>query len=291
MLDLAGECFTDLGRDFILRRIGEHAIGNINQVTWAYEYIFHNNQFAWFTPGRMLGYLALEQFWPRVKPYTELARQDLDESFKSTILPDGGYVEGPSYFECVASYGCTGLFHYARARGLDYTAIVPPSVLRTADFAAAMASTDERGDLMPICDGHQLISSETAAHMAALLPESAWVRIYHKVLARLGGFPNSVIAWQLARAIPARGPDLPPFVYLPVMGVMSSVRAFGSECVKLFLMGNQAGAGHTHEDKGSFILEFAGDTFACDPGTCDYSSGNRSSSPSASATTCSSPPA
>ena len=33
----------------------------------------------------------------------------------------------------------------------------------------------------------------------------------------------------------------------------------------------KAGAGHNHEDKGSFVLEFAGETFAMDPGTCDYS--------------------
>ena len=36
-------------------------------------------------------------------------------------------------------------------------------------------------------------------------------------------------------------------------------------------MGNQAGASHTHEDKGSFVLEFAGDSFARDFGSCDYS--------------------
>ena len=36
-------------------------------------------------------------------------------------------------------------------------------------------------------------------------------------------------------------------------------------------MGNQAGASHTHEDKGSFVLEFAGDAFARDFGSCDYS--------------------
>jgi len=53
---------------------------------------------------------------------------------------------------------------------------------------------------------------------------------------------------------------------------MASVRKLGPEQVKLFLMGNRAGAGHTHEDKGSFVLEFAGETFAMDPGTCDYSS-------------------
>jgi hypothetical protein len=274
ILDLAGECFTELGRDYILRRIGEHAIGNINQITWMHAYIYSCNQLAWFTPGRMLGYLALEQVWTRVKPYTELARQDLEESFESTILPDGGYVEGPSYFECVPAYGGRGLFHYARARGLNFAEVVPPSVLRTADFAMAMCSTDENNDLMPICDGHSQMSVETVAQMAALLPQSAWVAMYHKVLARLGGFPDSIIAWQLRQHIPDKGPDLPAFVYLPVMGVMASVRRLGNERVKLFLMGNLAGAGHTHEDKGSFILEFAGETFAIDPGTCDYSSGD-----------------
>jgi hypothetical protein len=36
-------------------------------------------------------------------------------------------------------------------------------------------------------------------------------------------------------------------------------------------MGNKAGAGHAHEDKGSFVLEYAGQTFAIDPGMGDYS--------------------
>lgn len=53
---------------------------------------------------------------------------------------------------------------------------------------------------------------------------------------------------------------------------MASTRKVANETVKLLVMGNKAGAGHTHEDKGSFVLEFAGETFAMDPGTCDYSS-------------------
>ena len=56
------------------------------------------------------------------------------------------------------------------------------------------------------------------------------------------------------------------------MGPVASTRRLGGTWVKLFIMGNHANAGHTHEDKGSFVLEFAGQTFAMDPGTCDYSS-------------------
>ncbi|MBI3986310.1 MAG: heparinase II/III family protein [Lentisphaerae bacterium] len=57
---------------------------------------------------------------------------------------------------------------------------------------------------------------------------------------------------------------------LPDMGLMASVRKLGGDRVKLLLLGNKAGAGHAHEDKGSFVLEFAGETFAMDPGICDY---------------------
>jgi hypothetical protein len=58
---------------------------------------------------------------------------------------------------------------------------------------------------------------------------------------------------------------------MPDMGPVASTRVLGDETVKILVMGNKGGMGHTHEDKGSFVLEYAGDTFAMDPGTCDYS--------------------
>jgi hypothetical protein len=272
LLDLAGEMFTRLGRELLLRRIAEEGQGTINYNIWKHEYIFHCNQLAWFSPGRLLGYAVMEQTMPRVKPYTDLAYHDLVESLGYAILPDGGYVEGPTYFTCVGRSGGLSLYYYARARGLDWQAIVPDVMKRTADFGEAIASTDERADVIPICDGNPQSDQETLAVMAALLPNSQWVRMFHKSVARSGGMPSPLLAWQLAGQIPATDPPFRPFVFLPDMGIMSSVRKLGDETVKLFLMGNHAGAGHTHEDKGSFVLEFAGDTFALDPGTCDYSS-------------------
>jgi hypothetical protein len=272
MLDLAGELFTDLGRAFLLRRLGEEGLGSIHRVIWTHEYIFECNQLAWFTPGRMLGALTLERTWQRAGAFAELALGDLIESLEATILPDGGYVEGPSYFRCVARDGGLALYHYARGRHRDFRSIVPPAMARTASFGAALASTDESADVIPICDGSPRMEIEALAVMAALLPDSAWVNLFRKAVARQGGFPETVLAWQMSREIPERGPDLPAFLSLPEMGLAASARRLGPEWVKLLLLGNRAGAGHTHEDKGSFVLEFAGDTFAMDPGTCDYSS-------------------
>ncbi|MCS7222690.1 MAG: heparinase II/III-family protein, partial [Anaerolineae bacterium] len=270
ILDLTGELFTDLGREFLLRRIAEEGIGGINYITWKHEYIFHCNQLAWFTPGRLLGYLILERAMPRVRPYTELAYQDLLESLGYTILPDGGYVEGPSYFRCVARDSGLSLYYYARARGREFRSVIPEIMHCTAAFAEALASTDESADVIPICDATPLMEQEGLAVMAALLPDSQWVTMYHKSLARTRGMPDTILAWQLSREIPPQGPEMRPFTSLPEMGIMASVRWLDGEKVKLFIMGNKAGAGHTHEDKGSFVLEFAGETFALDPGTCDY---------------------
>jgi len=55
------------------------------------------------------------------------------------------------------------------------------------------------------------------------------------------------------------------------MRLAASTRSSEGRIVKLLVLGNRSGAGHAHEDKGSFVLEWAGQTFAMDPGTCAYS--------------------
>ncbi len=281
ILDLCGEWFTEVGRQLILRRIAEEGIGNLNFNIWWWEYIFHCNQIAWFTPGRILGYLLLERTMParcenyprpspsRVAPYTELAIKDLIENLDRCLLPDGGYVEGPTYFTWVARQAFVALHLYARARGRPLHELMPAQMKQTALMAEVLYSTDDRLDVILICDAMYAFP-EALAHLAAFMPDSHWVTIYHKQLSRAGASP-SLLAMALSRNIPAEGPPLRPFVDMPSTGMMCSVRRHQGELVKLFLMGNKAGAGHTHEDKGSFVLEFAGDSFAMDFGVVDYS--------------------
>lgn len=280
ILDLCGEWFTPLGRQLILRRIAEEGIGEMNFNTWWWEYLFHCNQLAWFAPGRILGYLLLEKTMPvrgegypaapsRVAPYTELAVKDLIESLNLCLQPDGGYVEGPTYFTWVARQAFLALHLYARARGKSLDELMPESMRRTALMAEVLYSTADDLDVLPICDA-MFAFPEALAHLAAHMPDSHWVTVYRKQLQRAGAAP-SLLSMALTRSIPEKGPDLRPFVDMPATGMTCSVRQLGPEIVKLFLMGNKGGAGHTHEDKGSFILEFAGDSFAMDFGVVDYS--------------------
>ncbi|MBP6507844.1 MAG: heparinase II/III family protein [Opitutaceae bacterium] len=282
ILDLCGEWFTDYGRKLLLRRLAEEGQGTNNYNAWWHNYIFWCNQTAWFLPGRMYAYLVLEKSLPvdrkpyplpeksRVAPYTDLALAELQDNLAKILLPDGGYTEGPMYFTFTARQALISYYYYARARGLDPRSLVPPALYATAVMAATLVSTADDAQMILICDA-LYIPQEGAAFLAWLMPDSHWTTIFRKSVARTGGQPMSLLAQNLSRDIPAQGPALPPLVTMPTIGQMASHRQLGAEWVKLFLMGNQAGASHTHEDKGSFILEFAGDSFTKDFGSCDYS--------------------
>lgn len=258
VLDLSGEIFTETGRLFLMRRLAEEGIGPINYVTWRHEYIFHCNQLAYFNKGRTYACLVLEREWPRVVPYTDLAYKDTLDNLATVIEPDGGYLEGPSYLSPVVRENYHVIKHYARARGIDLASITPDILRKTSDFAAVVASTTDQ-DVIPICDAGPEFKEETLSILAELAPESYWVTMLNKVRRRSGKEP-----------LATPGPSLPAFVSLPNTGHLASVRSLDDHLLKIMVPGHKAGATHTHEDKGSFVIEFAGDSFALDPGIVDY---------------------
>lgn len=272
ILDLAGEMFTDLGRDLILRRLGEEAIGGINYITWKHDYIFHNNQLIWFSHGRLLAYAILEQHFNHIKPYTEIAYKEVIENLNNILYEDGGYGEGPSYFNCIGQHASLALYYYSRLRGINFNEVIPEKMKRTADFIECLRSTVDDRDVIPICDGKPLLEQGTLAFMAYLLPDSSWVNLFEKSFARMDGLPSDLIAFKIKQDIQGKKSPIHNFIALPDMGILSSYREIQGEAVKLFIMANKANIDHQHEDKGSFVLEFAGDTFAMDPGSCDYAS-------------------
>jgi len=279
VLDLCGEWFTPVGRELILRRLASEAHGSMCQASWWWEYMYYTNQMAWISPSRIYGLLVLEKTMParsdphplppsRVAPHTDLAWDNLQENLSHALLPDGGYLEGPMYFTWTARQAAIGSHLYTRARGKSVRDLVSPALLKTHRFAEMLLSTDDHRDMIAICDA-SFVSGEGVAFLAWLMPDSHWVTIYRKQLKRAGSAPL-LLALRYASEVPEHGPELSPFLDMPDNGLMCSVRKLGGEYVKLFLMGNLAGGGHQHEDKGSFILECAGDSFTFDFGVVDY---------------------
>ncbi len=281
ILDLCGEWFTPLGRQLVLRRLATEAHGAMCQASWWWEYMYYTNQMAWISPARIYSLLVLEKCTPvhlepnyppppvsRVAPHTDLAWANLAENISRALLPDGGYLEGPTYFTWTARQAILGAMLYARGRDRHPRELVSPSLLKTGRLAEMLYSTDDGQEMILVGDGVMTIG-EGVAMLAWLLPDSHWVTILRKQLKRAGAAPL-LLALRLAREVPAVGPAFRSFLEMPDTGMMCSVRKLGAELVKLFLMGNKAGGDHQHEDKGSFVLECAGDSFAFDFGVVDY---------------------
>jgi len=280
ILDLCGEWFTPLGRELILKRIATEGHGNMCQASWWYEYMYYGNQLAWISPARIYGLLLLERTMParldhyarppasRVAPHTDLAWANLQDNLAKALLPDGGYLEGVSYFTYTARQAFLGATLYGRGRGLDPRSLIAPALLRTDRLAEMLYSTDEEQDMILIADAMFPVA-EGLAFLAWLMPQSHWVTIYRKSLRRAGAAPM-LLPLRLDRDIPAEGPPLAPVCAMPDTGMMCSVRRHAGELVKLFIMGNRSGGDHQHEDKGSFVIEYAGDSFALDFGVLDY---------------------
>ncbi|MBK8857241.1 MAG: heparinase II/III family protein [Opitutaceae bacterium] len=280
ILDLCGEWFTPLGRDLILKRIATEGHGTMCMASWWWEYTYYGNQLAWISPARIYGLLLLEQTMPahcapypkpevsRVAPHTDQAWANLQDNLAKCLLPDGGYLEGVSYFTYTARQAFLGATLYARGRGLDPRSLIAPALLRTDRLAEMLYSTDDHQDMILVADAMFPVS-EGIAFLAWLMPRSHWVTIYRKSMRRAGSAPM-LLPLRLDRDIPAEGPALSPFCDMAETGMMCSVRRHRGEWVKLFIMGNRSGGDHQHEDKGSFVLEFAGDSFAMDFGVLDY---------------------
>jgi hypothetical protein len=277
ILDLAGEMFTDAGRIYVMRRLTEEGIGPVNYITWRFDYLFQGNQLAFVTRGRLCAYLVMERFWPRVRPYTDIAYQNVREMFDTVILPDGGLLEPPTYVGATLGRGIEMLELFARARGEDLRAVLPDSLRKTGDYGAVIASTVPEADVIPYGDSGTLMRSGTLLSLAHLAPGSYWTTMLHKCLDREQRTAFSPEEKRMLDAIPKQGPAAPPFIVLRDTGHMASTRTLkgpeGSALpVKILILGNHGGEmhDHEHEDRGSFVLEFAGEAFAMDPGICEY---------------------
>ncbi len=281
VLDLAGDLFTTLGRESLLRRMAEDGLGSINRNSWKFEYIYRCNQLALFCRGRVLGYAALDHWWTeegnprRVLPYMEIGNDELVDTLNYCVEPDGGNLEGSIY--CLAYLGsvCMSLFHYAQFKGVPFESVIPEAIVRSAKYADIIQTTDEENPClyMTLTDTRDCgipHDQRFLAFLAAAVPDSAWTTIFRKSMERTGGISTGALVSVLERQIPKRGPGPLTFSMLPDTGLVSSVREMDGEFLKILVMSGTSGSGHVHEHHGGFVLEFAGQTFALDPGQCAY---------------------
>ena len=280
--DLAGSWLTDAGRALIIRRLGEDGLGNINYSILKWPYMFSCNQVPVFSVGRLAVYSFLEKqreamkgvsLAKRVQPYTDLAFAELNESLAQNFRPDGGFREGSGYLAYTLDNAMPALSIYGNARGKPLQELLPPLLVGTDNYLEALRSTVYLPGMILVSDAQggpfAGVSPSVLSVMAKIRPGGAAARMLAAMKPEDRG---QLELW----ALPL--PDLngvdpnyfEPFVRMPETGFASSARKVGDLWSKLFVLGGPARAGHNHEDRGSFALEFGGETFAADPGGIVY---------------------
>ena len=274
-LDFCHDFFTETGRNLILRLLAERGAGTANFNAWKYDYIYNCNQLSAFSIGRISAYLAMERAgWKHVKPYTELAMRELDESMNRILESDGGYTEGPSYYQYTFWGALPSYSLYARARGKTFRDVLPTSLKGAPDYMELMFSTDDQQGVLPVNDGNSGIYSQNSVILAGMFPGTIFDRLVNKYRKMVGPIPAED-RWSWMAGDPTRRVEDPPlrnFVKVDSIASAASVRELGGKILKIAFLNDTRASAHKHPDAGNFILEYDGETFAMDSGICHYSS-------------------
>ena len=120
VLDWAGESLTPFGAEVVRDAIAMKGLPRIESDFKRSEYIRSMNQGIVFSAGRVLGAMALLPAYPRYRKLLEEAEGDLFEMIAAYVLPDGGTLEGPAYWNYTFSNALPTLWALARFRGKPF---------------------------------------------------------------------------------------------------------------------------------------------------------------------------
>lgn len=283
-LDWAGAAFTNSGFHAALDALEEKALIQMERDFREMHYIRHCNQGLVFNRGRILVALALlwrETREPTVSgpcpgqfvrqsDYHELidrAERDQFEMVHNYVLPDGGTLEGAGYWNYTFSTALMGFAALVRHRGRSVRRYVPEDVRRTGRYGLVMLSeSGPPGTYIAVNDCHTgRYAASIAAFYGGLLGDSRWQEVF---LASESQPDILALVWGSPRQPAARRKTF-LFECLPQSG---QVAVRSADRTRFHLVSGGCGNGsHTHEDKGSFIVECNGEPAIIDRGVLAYS--------------------
>jgi hypothetical protein len=283
-LDWIGGVFTENAQEVLCHSLYFKGLAPIKQDLLRCEYLYHMNQGTVFSLGRAAALLAINGAWPRAGWEIEQTHRDLDETANNIIHADGGYGEGPAYYSYTMTHLLAAYLLLAKHKGAAPEHLMPPGVLRGADYFGLYVSTSDQPARLPLSDGPgDAIPTDWLAMFAHVTGDPRWKGLLHRGLTH-GLTANIDSAWNRiwvgsgVRTL-IYGPDdlddradiVPVFGIHAGSGHATSRRVTERGPVRLHLCGASLTEEHSHEDKGAILLEVLGEPILIDRGITVYS--------------------
>lgn len=185
----------------------------------------------------------------------------------ASFAPDGGWIEGPAYWDYGTRY-VAYLLSALETAGIDDAGLAnAPGLAETGRFFLHL--TAPNGKLFNFADSNE--TTRRSAHRFWLARRYARPQDAGHELGREGGARGMHLAWFPERAtMPAEAGE--PLDAQFKTAQVATFRADWADPKALYLAckGGDNAANHSHLDLGSFVLDAGGERFALDLGPDDY---------------------
>lgn len=279
VLDWAGSLLTPYGKQIIRDAITMKGLPRLEADFKCVDYIRQMNQGIVFSGGRVTGLLGLVHRFPRYHSNILEAEQDIIEMINNYVKEDGGTLEGPHYWQYTFSNVIPSLYALARYKKQPFS-IYKELLSKTGKFILSHLSQQDDGTiLLPINDAHPGVhlKANIAYSFYELTGNEVWLSLYTKLLEK--GYVSDDVFTLVASPLVGKieGDTVIEQGIFEVTGQVDINRQ-GKDISKAHLhyCSGELYVGHSHQDKGSIILEAEGITLCPDCGAGYYHDANLS---------------
>ncbi|MFP4027978.1 MAG: hypothetical protein ACLFWL_09320 [Candidatus Brocadiia bacterium] len=300
--DWAGCMLSDTAHAMIRRRMWEEGISRLQSYGADNPWILQSNHGISHAASYMLAIMALKKQQECAGEFVERAESFLLDNFAGNVEPDGSAPDVPPNYTFNKLQLLYTLVPLMRERGQDLHDYarkhLPPGLFNSGNYLRQLMPSGEDvplGAFLPIGDsgmdgacsagGYPILNADAALIMGRVTDQKFWKTTFGDIL-RSTTQEREELPWTgKGRMGPAMmlvlGPDPdememeekpgPPVFSIPsVSGIATSSRPSEAGDVRLTLVGSRVSPGHSHEDKGSIIMEAAGEQLLVDPGMGPY---------------------
>lgn len=263
VLSLCGNSMTWHCRNILYQALLLKGLPRMEADFVTMDYIYKMNQGLVFLSGYVRVLVCLQHRFPRVDKKLRMAEELFQEMLSYAINQDGSVDEGAGYWSYTIGQILDSAMWFARNKGMRIREYLNGKLDKTAAFGLFLL--EDNGNHNTYNDSHGgKESAWIAGNMYQLTGDPNWANLYHH---HCGNSFMDIVKLGCPEI-----PDVPELTLskaveeFPCPGLVSVRR----EDARIFLISGPSTDGHTHFDKGSFILYHKGAPVLLDRGICDY---------------------